>query len=178
MLYEKLKIEFVDETRIQLALYNHCMQGKYLMVPNVSWSWFPWETDLISITKAGYVHEYEIKCTHADFKSDFKKRKHITLKDAARKQIHENRLRRIPNYFWYVAPIKAIPHCIPEYAGLMEVVSDRYGLELQEIRKPKILHHNKLSIEAIRAIMRSLMFKYWNVAKERDNWKIQRDLFS
>jgi hypothetical protein len=178
MLLEKTKIGLFDEARIQLALYDHCMQGKYLMVPNVSWSWFSWETDLISITRAGYVHEYEIKCTHQDFKNDYKKRKHLTFRDAAARQIHENRLRRIPNYFWYVAPIRAIPLCVPGYAGLMEVTHKRYGLQLQVIRKPKMLHHNKMSHDAIRAIMRSLMYKYWNVARDRDNWKIQKDLFT
>lgn len=167
-----------DETRIQLSLFSKYMQGKYLMVPNVSWSWFHWETDLIAITKARYVHEYEIKVTHADFKSDFKKRKHYSLKDAYLKQIHKNRLRHMPNYFWYVAPLKAIPLCVPEYAGLIEVVADEYGLELREVRKPKLLHHNKISEKGIKAIMRSLMFKYWNVARIRDNWKIQKDLFS
>lgn len=158
-------------------LFEYYMKGKYIMVPNVSWSYFDWETDLVAITKSSYVHEYEIKITHSDFLKDFEKRKHYTLKDAWRKQIHPNRLRRIPNYFWYVAPLKAIPLCVPDYAGLIEVRSDRYGLQLFQIKQPKLLHKNKISEAGLKSIMRSLMFKYWNVARERDNWKIQKDLF-
>jgi hypothetical protein len=167
-----------DEARIQLALFDWYNKSKYLMIPNVSWSWLYWEADLLAITKAKYVHEYEIKVTHHDFKNDFQKRKHLSLNDAYLNRIHENRLRHMPNYFWYVAPMKAVPLCIPEYAGLIEIRSVRYGLTLREIRKPKLLHHNKLPDEGIMAIMRGLMFKYWNIAGERDNWKIQKDLFS
>ena len=167
-----------DEQRIQLEIFSARHSGKLLMVPNVSWSWFYWEVDLIAITKARYVHEYEIKVTHADFKSDFKKKKHFSINDAYKKRIHENRLRRMPNYFWYVAPLLAFPMCVPDYAGLIEVVPNNYGLALHEIKKPKLLHRNKISKKGIKAITRSLMFKYWNVARERDNWKIQKDLYS
>jgi hypothetical protein len=177
MLKDKCKKGMFDEARIQLSLFGWVEKGKFLVIPNVSWSWFHWETDLVAITKAGYVHEYEIKISHADFKNDFKKPKHYSLKDAYNKQIHENRLRRMPNYFWYVAPIKAIPLCVPEYAGLVEVAYDRYGLRLFMIKKPSLLHHNKISDEGIKGLMRSLMFKYWKIARDRDYWKIQKDLF-
>jgi hypothetical protein len=163
----------LDEQRIQIALFRALVKGNFAVVPNVSWSWFDWETDLVAITRARYVHEYEIKISHSDFKADFKKRKHYRFKDIRREGKHA----RTPNYFWYVAPIKAIPICIPEYAGLIEVQGDRYGIDLVIVKRPRLLHRTKLSEHGVKQVLRSLMYKYWNIANDRDIWKIQRELF-
>jgi len=163
----------LDEARIQMALFGLLVDNNFAVIPNVSWSWFNWEADLITITKARYVHEYEIKISHSDFKADFHKRKHYRFKNI--RQTDNNA--RTPNYFWFVAPIKAIPICIPEYAGLIEVGGGRYGIELEIIKKPRRLHRSKLSEKGVKQVMRSLMWKYWNIAKDRDYWKIQKELF-
>jgi hypothetical protein len=76
-----------------------------------------------------------------------------------------------------VAPIKAVPICIPEYAGLIEVQGDRYGLELVIVKRPRLLHRTKLSEHGVKQVLRSLMYKYWNIAKDRDIWKVQKELF-
>ena len=163
----------IDETRIQLALFKELIsKGNYAVIPNVSWSWLYWEADLIGISKAFYMSEYEIKITKQDFEADFKKRKHNTLK-------RENvRNARIPNYFNYVAPLKAIPLCIPDYAGLLIVEADKYGLKISDVKKAPLLHKSKLGTEGVQAMFRSLMFKYWNLAQTLDTYKIQKHLFN
>ena len=66
-----------DEASIQLNLnYELRSRNHMYIIPNVSWSWLSWEADLISFTRAGYMNEYEIKCTKQDFMNDFSKRKH------------------------------------------------------------------------------------------------------
>lgn len=123
------------------------------------------------------MNEYEIKCNKADFQNDFKKRKHIALK----REVHHPRT-RVPNYFWYVAPIKAIPLCIPDYAGLILVSENknRYATELriEYIKKAQLLHKIKVSEAGIKAMLRSLMFKYWKLAEALDRNKIQKELFT
>ena len=154
----------MDEATIQYAMYAELIgRGHRAVMPNVSWSWLYWEADLISVTKADYWHEYEIKCSKSDFLRDFEKPKH---------RMFSQRMTgsgRIPNYFWYVAPIKAIPLCIPDYAGLILAtdVDDKYGLrtEVEYVKKPALLHCSKLITEGYTSMLRSVMFKYWDMVK-------------
>ena len=144
------------------------------MIPNVSWSWLSWEADLISITKAGYMYEYEIKISKSDFMHDFGKPKHRSLRRAAESP-------RIPNYFSYVAPINAIPLCIPDYAGLIEISpSGRYGhtYDLEIIRKPPKIQGAKQTDASKIKMLKTLMFKYWGLANTLNNNKIQKELFA
>ena len=162
----------IDETRIQFALSTELLsRGHQYVMPNISWSWLYWEADLISFTKAGYMNEFEIKISHADFVKDFSKRKHQHLRRGGGI--------RTPNYFWYVAPLKAIPVCIPDYAGLILVGENgRYKnqLGLKFIKKPKLLHKVKVPDKGVFAMLRAMMFKYWDLAKTLDRYKLQRDL--
>ena len=61
--------------QIQQLIVNH--EGgarKQIFVPNVSWGYFDThEADLVKITDAGYMTEYEIKRSWSDFLVDFKK---------------------------------------------------------------------------------------------------------
>ena len=168
----------LDETKIQYLLYQELIaRGHEIIVPNVSWSWLYWEADIISITKAGYMNEYEIKISKQDFKADFKKRKHNSFK---RCSFREGA--RVPNRFWYVAPIKAIPICVPDYAGIMLVYEMERGkfkdLRLQIIKQAPLIHKNKVGQEGKNSILRSIMFKYWNLAQILNTNKIQRELFN
>ena len=43
-----------------LARYLRWME-RYAIVPNVCVLGSPWESDVITVTKAGYWHEYEVK---------------------------------------------------------------------------------------------------------------------
>ena len=168
----------MDEAKIQLALYRELLsRGHEIITPNVSWSWLNWEADIISFTRAHYMYEFEIKISKADFLNDFTKRKHGRMKIASTIPMHHNF--RMPNYFSYVAPESAMPLCIPDHAGLIEVyVSERYKkISLIEIKKPPLLHKNKPDTKAIFSILRTMMFKYWNLAENLNVIKIQKELF-
>ena len=114
----------LDETRIQYHLSQNLLRRGYeIVVPN-------WEADLVGVTKAQYLNEFEIKVSKQDFERDFGKKKHYHFR-------RPNAYMKMPNYFWYVAPIEAIPLCIPDYAGLMEVIERNSRLEIKDIRRPK-----------------------------------------
>lgn len=148
-------------------------------VPNISFSWLSWEADLISVTKAGYMHEYEIKCSKADFIADFKKRKHRHFTGELATKNPRYNYGRVPNYFTYVAPINAIPLCIPDYAGLIEVSESKWQagvINFCDIRKPKRIHSNKVPEAGKTKMIRTLIFKYWNVANNLRKMQEERDI--
>lgn len=170
----------LDEARIQRALfYRLTDKGHEIVVPNVSHSWLYWEADVISFTKAGLMHEFEIKVSRQDFRNDFTKRKHADMK-----RILSNggkHCARIPNYFSYVAPEKAIPLCVPDYAGIIAVYeAGQYGdrIRLSQVRKPVQIHKQKPPEQAARKILRTLMYKYWTLSDTLERNKIQRQLFN
>ena len=165
----------LDEATIQYALFRYLTACGYVAVmPNVSWSWLLWEADLIGVLKSNRWAEYEIKISKSDFQNDFKKFKHIYLSG---NPIHTA---RVPNYFWYVAPIKAVPLCIPDYAGLIEVEEIRTPCDYQPIlaegetiedydtieirptiiKRAKLLHKDRLSCLNIGNLQ-----KFWMIRK-------------
>lgn len=89
-----------------------------LLVPNVSWGLIYWgECDLLKMSGAGYLTEYEIKVSVSDFRREWKKKRWNN-------PIHRKAFeRRIKNY-WIVAPKKIAAKIIPEMPdgiGLMAV---------------------------------------------------------
>lgn len=100
------------EKVLQAAVMAWAMNEKQhrVVVPNSTL--FSWEADLISVTRAGLVHEYEMKCTAADFKRDAGKDKHVFLQRGVSS----------PAYFWYVTADFAIEP--PEHAGWILVRYD------------------------------------------------------
>ena len=101
----------VTEKTIQAALMVWAMQEKShtLVLPNVT-TLFPWEADLISVTRAGLTHEYEIKLTAADYRRDAAKWKHKLMRGATDLG---------PCYFWYATHGFEIEP--PENAGWLRV---------------------------------------------------------
>lgn len=76
---EPVKCEPLTEQKIQRLLDNFFASYKY----NVDGLYvFEWESDKLIWTKAGYIYEFEVKISRADYKNDFKhkKDKHIILK--------------------------------------------------------------------------------------------------
>lgn len=145
---------------------------------------YSWESDMLSITKAGFVHECEIKVTKSDFNADSKKvEKHCVLKNGWR-ELHEWELRHKekipawgnphlnstgkidmirPNYFWYVCPADMVKvENVPEYAGLI-YINDSHWLDI--IKQAKRLHKDKITDKQKNHIIRSFEFKYWNLRR-------------
>ena len=66
-------------TDIALAIAAKLDPRQVLLVPNVSWGFLPWgESDLLAVSKAGFLTEYEIKTTLSDLKRERKKKRWTT----------------------------------------------------------------------------------------------------
>ena len=148
----------ISEKIIQQSLFHFYNQLNHkLIVPNIYLHYS--EADLITVQASGYVNEIEIKLTHADFKRDFKKRKHHYMVEAS---LTKTRL-HTPNYFWFCIPRDLLSKIhfdfVPEDYGMILVNENGQRPEIH--KRAKIMHRNKVTEKQIRQIARSLMFKMW-----------------
>jgi hypothetical protein len=162
----------MNERMIQNALHRF-RTDHVVTVPNINMAWG--ESDLLSVTRSGYIYDHEIKITRADFKADFgvngykltsitKANKHDDLRLAATRQ------RPLPNYFMYVAPVDLLTiHDVPSYAGLMvwQASQAPFGV-LEIVKKAPLLHKRKINEETWQQIARALMFRYWKLRQSAD----------
>ncbi len=114
-----------------------------------------YEMDLFRLTKKGFIFEYEIKISRADFKNDFKKGAAVITEDQEHLYKKYN-LKRVPakhnqiisgdrsNRFFFVCPDGLIkPEEVPEYAGLIYFTGGggiRSGFRI--IKNAPLLHKN------------------------------------
>lgn len=142
----------MKEHEIQDVLYSDfCGDKNHIMtVPNCKAMTPRGESDLLSVTKALFVHEFEIKRSTTDFLREFetKSRKHRILENKERDGI--------PNYFWFVAP-EGVVEDIPEYSGHIRVDEN----ELEVMKDAPRLHNDKMSDRARRYLERGLQARLW-----------------
>ena len=144
----KEEVEYSEES-IQRALRHNFLSPSSVKYFTENLNIYKWESDTIKFTNSGYVYEFEIKISKADFKNDFKnkKKKHSILED----KNSENKDR--PNYFYYVVPIDLISEeDVPEYAGLIYVNFMKIGNNVPysqfiEVKKAPQLHKNKFDFK-------------------------------
>jgi len=177
--------------KVNLALFYHFNTHK-LHCPNTT-SVFPWEADLVSLTRAELSHEFEIKITRADFKADFKKDKHRLLRDKFRGEIpysitpermeeiyakwptgsrdaltflHRHEIKLIPNYFWFVCLDFDVPHHeIPVYAGYIKATSKDDYVYLSREKEAPCIHKGKLDDKQKESLYHSVNARYWKWAE-------------
>ncbi len=152
----------MNESDIQTVLYDEfSRRGHLYITPNV-YMGLVGEMDLMSVTKAGYLNEFEIKISRGDFKADFKKRKHFYMEN----KLH---LTKLPNYFWFVMPMGLVyDHYIPDYAGHIEVALDHDSvLIMTVVKKPKLIHNNKITDFHLKKILMNLGYKFWRLRGQR-----------
>jgi hypothetical protein len=146
----------LGETAIQNRLYHWCsVQKNHPVTIDNCGACTIGKADLLSVTRARLVHEFEIKCSRADFRRDFedKDTKHRRLARA------DNRLMALPNYFWFATPPGVIEAAdLPDYAGWMVV--DRTACTVA-VDAPRI-HGDNLSEKDRRYIERGLTHRYWD----------------
>jgi hypothetical protein len=66
----------MNSQEIIVAVVRVCFPPRrWAVCQNVSWSLLPYEADVIAVSKAGKVHEVEVKLTKADLKRDEKKQR-------------------------------------------------------------------------------------------------------
>lgn len=120
------------------------------------------ECDVLSISKADFIYEYEVKVSRSDFKADFKKPKHMLINEG--KYIKESNKKGIkqvwylvPNYFYFVVPENLISiEEVPIYAGLI-YVNER--MIFNTVKKAPIIHKTKASNDFIRDLSHQLTCK-------------------
>ena len=111
------------------------------------------EADILGISKAGMMYEFEIKVSRSDFFADFKKKQHKHRLFSERRAVHTYNIWKrgkqtdatydlivLPNRFYYACPEGLIKkEELPEYAGLVYITENEYI----EIKPAPILHHHK-----------------------------------
>lgn len=114
----------ITELTMQAVLMNWLMNNRahIYVLPNSN-QFFYWEADLLSVTKAGLCHEFEIKISLADYKRDAAKHKHHLIGGPGQG----------PAYFWYATHGFEIDP--PEKAGWIEVKQRASGSWVVEVRK-------------------------------------------
>lgn len=116
------------------------------------------ECDVLSISKADYIYEYEIKISRADFKKDFIKEKHTHIINEKYTRTRKGELvYLLPNYFNFVTPKDLISiDEVPDYAGLIYMNEDS---SFTIVKKPKLLHKTKANESFIRQVAHNLSCK-------------------
>lgn len=118
------------------------LRGHSCVCENVS-NFIPYrEMDVMSVSKSGYLYEFEVKVSRSDFMADFKK-KNRQFNDGINGVVVP---RLSPNFFSYVCPDGMIvENEIPSYAGLYYASING----LKTIRKPTIIHKEKRALADI-----------------------------
>ncbi|KKN34709.1 hypothetical protein LCGC14_0790910 [marine sediment metagenome] len=150
---------------IQFALQRELdRRGHRFILPNVLVDWG--EADMLSITQAGYMHEWEIKVRRDDFYADFKKNKHMWLEGP---MAQEPGGRCTASSLWYVMPEGLVPQLdVPDYAGLVFMIG-RYGVSI--MRNAPKLHQRKVGEYQMSWLLRIAAIKLWSVKRELRNAK-------
>jgi len=144
----------MTEWEIQNDFYHWAFKRYQIIVPNIYL--YPWESDVITVTKANFVNEFEIKLSTADYKKDFEK--------IERHTILESKSESRPNYFWFIC-MPDVTNEVPEYAGLIHYLPDQpnWHRRFTEIKRPPRLHSDKITLDQMRHITESFRWKYWKL---------------
>lgn len=156
--------------QIQLALFNELEHGRghRPVVPNHHFpGWF--ECDVLSVTKAGFWHEFEIKLTKADFRKDALKSTNYGTRrvPAIRTKYDALRQGKGPSRFTYVVPDGLLkPDDVPDFAGLMVYLTRGARTYVKELKASKQLHSRKLETKQIQSLYRLFYWRYWGLLNQ------------
>lgn len=180
----------MSEQEIQSAIWHTYNSASEIMVPNYTpMNW--WECDIFRVLKSGFVAEYEIKTSVADFKADFKKshdqhgriddgdgrpkwgvvssrQKHDMLAAGGHTQVlwqHGKPPERsfVPNYFAFVIPMDIEDAVRPLVPRYagLLVKSSRYRVYIKI--KPPRLHGEKPTNDWAAELAPTFYHRYWNL---------------
>lgn len=125
------------------------------------------EMDVMTVTKAGLITEFEVKASRSDFFNDFKSKpvKHRALAGGGSNEGYIGYLAaRVPNYFYFAVPAGLVnTNEVPQYAGLIYFTKfqlrDNPGqeyIEYEIVKKAPKLHADKIDETTIRRIAKTL----------------------
>lgn len=170
-----------SENEIQDILANDLIdKGHMLIVPNTTalspvWT-YGGEADLLSVTRSGYLHEYEIKRTRSDLLTELKsrnyerdngrcpnthkRRKHQGMEKVL---IGQEDPKGCPSRFHIVLPPNIYdPDEIPDHWGIHQLRNhDISGTRIEKDRMAKQIHNEKVKREVMLKITRNLTTRYW-----------------
>lgn len=145
------------EEEVQQVLMSYLIKQKRhdMTLPNPNSLFKPkYEADLVSLQN-GMLHEFEIKCSKADYLREFKtkKRKHGRLKKLARNEPMRGVI--MPNRFWFVSPKSLVLPDIPFYAGYLQVT--RNGV--YRVKNSRLLHRKRVTRKQLYQFTRLLSYR-------------------
>jgi hypothetical protein len=164
-----------NERAVQNVVYVHCaLKHHEVIVPNSCL--LGWESDVVSVNRTGFISEFEIKVSRADFKADAKKaRTRLLINPIQKSSLFGDVTHPRPNYFFYVVPENLIqPEEVPDYAGLIYVERrvEKYGLYYglsREVKAAKRLHKEKITEWQHKQLTRALTVRYWRQRLNNQN---------
>jgi len=145
-----LKPRDEEHRLLMVLLKRHFDWTQEECFPNVQV--FNWESDLLLVSKSGYVTEVEVKCNFPDLKNDSKKKKFTY---PAYRQEFDQQIRR----FYYAVPgdMAFDSRCIPAWAGIL-LVRARNVVETREAQTR--YSAQKIKPEALNRLRRSVYFRF------------------
>lgn len=145
--------------------------GHEILIPNFYVG--SWEMDLFRQLNSGYITEYEIKISRADFRNDFNKTAKDSFYNAESRQVEYKNQRNkhelmergeyVANKFFFVVPYGLVqPSEVPAYAGLIYYIEDEWGNRFETVKPAKFIHKNKSEIP-LESLVKSLCYREYNV---------------
>ena len=153
-----------DEILFELMSFVR-RSGHEVVIPNFYFGRY--EMDLFRLLSTGYVHEYEIKTSRADFRSDFKKKKSFDVGMDQPIEITKHDEISLGKYkankFFFVVPDGLVtPAEIPEKCGLIYYLGDgRFKTE----KPAKFLNKNPVKVDH-QELNKRLCFREWNIRQK------------
>jgi len=131
-----------------------------------------WECDIVELTKSGYLYEYEVKITRADFKADAKKQrsgnKEIDGVWQPCKHVKYDILQsgsRV-NYFYYIVPKDLISvDEVPEFAGLIYIDTSYVNPYFKVVKVAPKLSKEKATDRIILKLLESTYYRYHSLRR-------------
>jgi hypothetical protein len=135
--------------------------GKTLAFPNVMF--FPWESDVLAVSSAGYVTEYEVKSSISDWKADVEKDKF--------KHPMKSKFERAVKQLYYVVPVglyeKYQQSAFPIAPGAGICVYGGWakaGLKIEQQAKTNV-NAKPLDQKDLMRLYRSVYYRYLRLAQ-------------
>ncbi len=157
---------------LQYQFYRQYMQQSLYLMPNVypnNWS----ECDILRITKNGYMYEYEIKLSVADFKNDKTKTIYRASKGHMSKYVllEDKAYTTKPNYFVYLTyqelGEQLLP-LIPQFAGLLTFTTTPF-YKWQWLKKAPKLHNTLVQDKLLVELGRKACWRYTELLYRKSN---------
>jgi len=135
-------------------------KGHEIICPNYTPAhWF--ESDVFSITSAGYSVEHEIKLTVQDFERDALKGDGSKHRRLAAGDPHG------PKYFWFVVPEgMETKITVPEWAGLKMAVVYGRSIRTRIAKKAPALHSVKVDSKVLDHVRGIFYWRFWNLRRK------------